>query len=188
MFLDLHNTVSSQDIDRETSFSNVLFVAQTIGGFDEDALRKEWFALPLDFALQKKISLAKLRFGDMWKQILQSQHPKNIDKYPNLTKLLNAVRSFPNSNADAKRMFSFLTDLKTKKRNKLSSVSVNAACIVKSALKARGETSLSMTIEEKHLSRMSTNILYSSVAKKKRSILGLRATDTNDIAGPSRIN
>lgn len=85
-------------------------------------------------------------------------------------------------------MFSFLTDLKTKKRNKLSSVSVITACIVKSALKARGETSLSMTIEEKHLSRMSTNILYSSVAKKKRSILGLRATDTNDIAGPSRIN
>ena len=122
----------------------------------------------------------------MWKQILQSQHPKDIDKYPNLTKLLNAVRSLPNSNADAERMFSFLTDLKTKKRNKLSSVSVNAACIVKSALKARGETSLSMTIEEKHLSHMSTNILYSSVAKKKRSILGLRATDTNDIAGPSR--
>ena len=61
---------------------------------------------------------------------------------------------------------------------------------MKSALKARGETSLSMTIEEKHLSRMSTNILYlySSVAKKKRSTLGLRATDTNDIAGPSRID
>ncbi|KYN27533.1 hypothetical protein ALC57_03072, partial [Trachymyrmex cornetzi] len=130
---------------------------------------------------------------DMWKQILQSQHPHDIDKYSNLTKLLNAVRSLLNSNADAERMFSFLTligprltDLKTKKRNKLSSASVNATCIVKSALKARGETSLSMTIEEKHLSRMSTNVLYSSVAKKKRSTLGLHAADINDIAGPSR--
>jgi len=103
-----------QDTDRETSFSNVLFVAQTIGDFDEDSLKKEWFALPLDFALQKKISLTKLRFNDIWKQILQSQYPKNIDKYSNLTILLNAVRLFPNSNADAERMFSFLTDLKTK--------------------------------------------------------------------------
>ena len=94
------SSVCLQDTDRETSFSNVLFVAQTIDGFDEDALKKEWFALPLDFVLQNKISLAKLRF-DMWKQILQSQHPKNIDKYPNLTKLLNAIiRCLPNSNAD----------------------------------------------------------------------------------------
>ncbi|EGI60375.1 hypothetical protein G5I_11559 [Acromyrmex echinatior] len=87
----------------------------------------------------------------MWKQILQSQHPKNINKYPNLIKLLNPVRSLPNSNADAERMFSFLIDLKTRKRNKLLSVSVNAACIVKSALKARKET-FNMIIEEKHLS------------------------------------
>jgi len=89
-----------------------LFVAQIIDGFDKDALKKEWFTL--DFALQKKISLTKLRFNVIWKQILQSQHPKNIDKYSNLTILLNAVRLFPNSNADAERMFSFLTDLKTK--------------------------------------------------------------------------
>ena len=130
----------------------------------EDALKKEWFALLLDFTLQKKISLAKLRFDDMWKQILQSQYPNNIDKYPNLKKLPNAVRSLPNSNAE--RTFSFLTNLKTKKHNKLSPASVNVTCIVKSALKVRGETSLSMIIEEKHLSRMSTNILYSSAAKK----------------------
>ena len=36
-------------------------------------------------------------------------------------------------------MFSFLTDLKTQQ---IIAVSVNATCIVKSALKARGETSL----------------------------------------------
>jgi len=51
-----------------------LFVAQIIDGFDKDALKKEWFTL--DFALQKKISLTKLRFDDIWKQILPS--PNNI--------------------------------------------------------------------------------------------------------------
>ncbi|KAG5314892.1 SETMR methyltransferase, partial [Pseudoatta argentina] len=44
--------------------------------------------------------------------VKEYRYPKNIDKYPNLTKLLNAVQSLPNSNADAERMFSFLTDLK----------------------------------------------------------------------------
>ncbi|KAG5314429.1 POL4 protein, partial [Pseudoatta argentina] len=98
------SSVCLQDTDRETSFSNVLFVAQTIGGFDEDALKKEWFALPLDFALQKKISLAKLRFDDMWKQILQKE-------YPNLTKLLNAVQSLPNSNLYLNSFVEELTSL-----------------------------------------------------------------------------
>ncbi|KYN11368.1 hypothetical protein ALC57_16481 [Trachymyrmex cornetzi] len=119
----------------------------------------KWFALPSDFTLQKKESLAKLNVDGMWKEILQSQHQNNIDKYPNLTKVLNTIRSLPNSNADSERTFSFLNDLKTKKRNKLLPNSVNASCILTSALKARGETCLTVTIEEKHLSRMSGNIL-----------------------------
>ena len=105
----------------EKHHSVISFIVQTIGGFDEDALKKEWFALSLDFALQKKINLA-LRFDDMWygkKQILQSQYPNNIDKYPNLTKFLNAIGSLSNSISPLTwREFSFLTDLKTKQKFK----------------------------------------------------------------------
>ena len=64
----------------------------------------------------------------MWKKIVRN-------KYPNLKSLVNAVRSLPHSNADPERMFSLLTDLKTKKRNKLSNACVNATCTFKSALK-----------------------------------------------------
>jgi len=46
----------------EKHHSVISFIVQTIG--DKDALKKEWFALSLDFALQKKINLA-LRFDDM---------------------------------------------------------------------------------------------------------------------------
>jgi len=72
----------------------------------------------------------------MWKKILQSN---NIDKYTNLIKLLNVIRSLLNLNVDAERMFSFLTNLKTKKHNKLSPTYVNVTCIVKLALKMRGK-------------------------------------------------
>ncbi|EFN74057.1 hypothetical protein EAG_02586, partial [Camponotus floridanus] len=62
---------------------------------------------------------------EMWKKIFKC-------KYPNMKFLLNAVRSLPNSNADPGRKFSLLTDLKTKKRNELSSACINASCVLKS--------------------------------------------------------
>ena len=98
---------------------------------------------------------------------------------------MNTIRLLPNSNADPERMFSLLTDLKTKKRNSLSSSSVNSTCVFKSALKARGETPITMAIEEKHLSLMSPNVLYAAAAKKEHSSLRLHAADDNDIAGSS---
>ncbi|KAK0165747.1 hypothetical protein PV328_004242 [Microctonus aethiopoides] len=61
---------------------------------------------------------------------------------------------------DSERIFSYLPDSKTKKRNKLSAVSVNATCVLKSAMKMRNETALHMVIDENHLSRMTSDILY----------------------------
>lgn len=121
----------------------------------------------------------------MWKEILKCQYPNNMPKYPNLKNVLNAVRSFPNSNADPERLFSLLNDLKTKKRNSLSSDTVNAICVLKSALKARKETSLNMMIGHEHLSLMSADKLYASATKKDHSALRLHAADINNIAGPS---
>lgn len=86
----------------------------------------------------------------MWKEILKRQS-NNIFKYPNLRSLLNAIRSLPNSNADPERTFSLLSDLKTKKRNRLSSTCINATCVFKSALKARKETALQMIINERSI-------------------------------------
>jgi len=130
--------------DREKSFKDVSFVAKIIDGFDKDALKNEWIALPLDFSTEKKKSLSQLSFDNMWKEILKCQYPNNMPKYPILKNVLNAVRSLPNSNADPERLFSLLNDLKTKKRNSLSLDTVNAICVLKSALKARRETSINM--------------------------------------------
>jgi len=148
------------DNDRKTLFNDISFVAQTLGGFDENELQQEWYSLHLDFTIEEKEQLSKLNFDEMWKKIVRN-------KYPNLKSLVNAVRSLPHSNADPERMFSLLTDLKTKKRNKLSNACVNATCTFKSALKARGETILDMDINEKHLSLMSTNNLYFYSPKKR---------------------
>jgi len=56
------------DNNRETSFNDVSFIAKTIGGFDENGLKKEWIALPLDFTMEEKQSFSKLNFDSMWKK------------------------------------------------------------------------------------------------------------------------
>ena len=73
--------------------------------------------------------------------------------------------------------FSISTDVKSKKCNKLSSTSVNATCVIKSALKTRGEKAISMTITQQHLSRMSSDKLYAACPKKEKSCLTLYAAD-----------
>jgi len=95
---------------------------------------------------------------------------------------LNAIRSLPNSNADSERIFSFLPDIKTKKRNKLASTSMNAICVVKSALQTRRENIITMKINEKHLSLMSTDTLYAKFPIKQKSSLTLYAAYEDDIA------
>jgi len=57
--------ISLFDNNRETSFNDVSFITKTIGGFDENGLKKEWIALPLDFTMEEKQSFSKLNFDSM---------------------------------------------------------------------------------------------------------------------------
>lgn len=164
------------DENREPSLQNIIVVARKLGAFNED-IKREWLALPVDFTQEEKDTLSKLNFDEMWKQILQRQSSNTTYKYPILRDVLNAVRALPNSNADPERVFSILTDLKTKRRNKLSSNSVNAICVLKSGLKARGETAITMKVTEQHLSRMSSDILYAASEKKKTSCLNIHIAE-----------
>ena len=50
------------DTNRETSFNDVSFIADTLGGFDENGLKKEWLNLHSDFAITEKEKLLKLNF------------------------------------------------------------------------------------------------------------------------------
>jgi len=66
-------SISLFNTNREISFNDVSFVAKTIGDFNEDGLKKEWIALPLDFTMEEKQSLSKKTFDEMWKKILKCQ-------------------------------------------------------------------------------------------------------------------
>ena len=47
-------------------------------------------------------------------------------------KLANLILTLPHSNTEAERIFSLVIDMKNKRKNKLSSKTLNSICVVKS--------------------------------------------------------
>ena len=54
---------------------------------------------------------------------------KNL--FPNLELLIEIVLNFPHSNAEAERIFAIVTDIKNKKRNRLSNHTLSAICKIR---------------------------------------------------------
>jgi len=46
--------IALYDNNRETSFNDVSFIAETLNGFDQDGLKKEWFDLYSDLTVEEK--------------------------------------------------------------------------------------------------------------------------------------
>ncbi|KAK0167754.1 hypothetical protein PV327_001618 [Microctonus hyperodae] len=111
---------------------------------------------------EEKQILSKMNFDNMWEQICKHS-------YPNLRKLVSAVRSLPNSNADAEKVFVTIT--------------MNAICVVKSAMSMRNETVLKMIIDEDHLNNMTSDILH-AVEPREKSHLRLHAGEIDEMACP----
>jgi len=55
----------------------------------------------LDFVAKQKAIIINLDFDNAWKTILTTKMTDKTFKYPTITKLINAIPSLPNSNADA---------------------------------------------------------------------------------------
>jgi len=98
---------------RNEIVENVLFVAKRFGGFDEEMLRKKWQLLNSNFTLEQREKINHLNFDDAWKTIVAIKDTDRKLKYLTISKLVNAIRSLPNSNTDAERVLSTLTDVKT---------------------------------------------------------------------------
>ena len=134
------------------SVKGIIVGAKTIGGFEMEALQSAWHSLPSIWSDEDIVHLCTLGFDTMWKKTFSLTTHEGTSQIPNLKKLVNVISSFPNSNADVERNFSMLSDIVTKKRNRLRGSTVDAICVVKSALRARKEDASTMSISDKHAS------------------------------------
>ena len=120
----------------------------------------EWRILPSIFDEQKKKELASLEIDEMWKNILNSKNFDGTKIFSNLESLVEVVLSLPHSNAEAERIFSIVTDVKNKKRNRLSNDTVSAICIVRSSFQDANINCINFEIDARHLELHNTPNLY----------------------------
>lgn len=80
--------------------------------------------------------------------------------FPNLELLVESVLTFPHSNAEAERIFSIVTDTKTKKRNNLADDTISAICKIKSSFQAENITCVNFEVDSRHIELHNTQNLY----------------------------
>ncbi|XP_066585180.1 protein FAM200A-like [Prorops nasuta] len=120
----LNHTTALFDSDREASAVVLLKINNAFGITNEQELKDEWLSLFNNESANDKMSLSKLHFDEMWIKICSQLTCYGKEKYPNLKKVLNIVRSLPHSNAEAERCFSIIPDVKSKKRNRTNSLTM----------------------------------------------------------------
>lgn len=96
----------------------------------------------------------------MWAKILQSENFDGTKMFPNLELLTQVVLSYPHSNAEAERIFSIVSDVKCKKRNRLSNDTVSSICVIRSSLQAQNINCTNFEIDARHLELHNTQNLY----------------------------
>lgn len=95
-----------------------------------------------------------------WWQIKESKNFHGNRLFPNLSQLAAHVLALPHANSDAERIFSIVTDVLTKKRNRLSHEVLNSICIIRSYLQSANKTCVSTKFNENHLAKMTAKQIY----------------------------
>ncbi|KYN22585.1 hypothetical protein ALC57_05005, partial [Trachymyrmex cornetzi] len=131
-----------------------------IGQIDITKLAFEWRSLPSMFNDIEKQELSSLDIEEMWRKILEFKDSNGDKMFSTLESLIEVVFSLPHSNAEAERIFSIVSDVKNKKRNRLSNDMVSAICIIRSSFQTQGNNCLNFKVEPRHLELHNSENLY----------------------------
>lgn len=161
----LNGKIALKDEER-SNFRDLTDIAAYFGNFDVTALALEWKILPFMFIDADKEKLATLSCDEMWKKIFEMKDTNNEPIFPTLEKLVYAALSLPHSNAEAERIFSIVTDVKNKKRNRLNIETLNAICKTRSSFQAQHIDCRNFKVDSRHLELHNSSNLYSDNKKK----------------------
>ena len=98
-----------------------------------------------------------------WVTVAQTYDPVTREHeylFPTLFTLIEIIMFLPHSNAEGERVFSFLNEIKTLKKNKYIPETVCGIAIIKSAMRARGETALTYRVTESQIAKHNSENLY----------------------------
>lgn len=121
---------------------------------DFDAIEVEWRNLHVILDEDTKNKLRSIEHIDeMWYELSLLEDYSGEKKFSNLYNLVKIALSMPHSNAEAERVFSIVTDVKTKKRNRLGTESLDAVCVFRSALQSKSLNCIKFEVTKEHLEK-----------------------------------
>ena len=82
----------------------------------------------------------------------------NEKMFPELCKLASLVKILPHSNADSERVFSVVTDVRSKKRNRLGAESLNAICVSRISFRSKNIDCTTFQVAKEHLAKHNKNM------------------------------
>lgn len=127
---------------------------------DLNLIETEWRRLKILINNNDKTKLSSLPIDEFWHTVSKLKDYSDTYQYQNISRLAKICLSLPHSNAEAERIFSVVTDVKTKKRNRLGDDTLNSVAVIRSATGAKEINCLNFEVTEKHLKLHNSNNLY----------------------------
>lgn len=141
---------------------NLTLLLSTFDNYiDSTKIMDEWRSLPYFFNQQQIEHLKTLSIQNMWHEISNAKDfVIDCFKFANLSKLAKLVQALPHSNSEAERIFSIVTDVKTKKRNKLNDDTLNSIAVIRSSFQDKNSSCVDFKVTKAHLNLHNYNNLY----------------------------
>lgn len=125
---------------------------------DAEAIEIEWKKLLFHFSPDEKEVLGNKNIPEFWDFLENVTNFENNYIFSNISKLASLCMSLPHSNAETERVFSVVTDVRTKKRNRIGSDALNAVSLIRYSDKSCCQN---FVITDEHIKLMKSNNLYS---------------------------
>lgn len=157
-FLDpkvaLHVVTDEVDIHFE------IIIEQLNENVDLNILQSEWRRMKILINGNEKERLLLLPIDEFWYCISSMKDYSDTYLYQNIYKLAKSCLSLSHSNAEVERIFSIVTDVKTKKRNRIGDDTLNSVAVIRSAFGAKNINCLNFEVTKKHLALHNSDNLY----------------------------
>lgn len=139
---DIENCISVSE-KRQKSLNSIFKLLPRIAPKTLEAqqtIDDEWRHFP-NYIQQNKCQLNVNDPPDVfWHHVSEMKTKEESPPFFNLARFMLGMLSLPHSNADCERIFSHITDLKTKKRNQMSTKSIAGNLFTQQVIKRHGKT------------------------------------------------
>ncbi|XP_063229351.1 uncharacterized protein LOC134534752 isoform X2 [Bacillus rossius redtenbacheri] len=145
---------------------------------DPIATKDEWDHMSNYFSSEEKTAFLNLPILEFWREIEVCENFNAELQFKNIGKLARICLSLPHSNASVERIFSMVSDIKTKKRNKLFASTVASLVRVKLDMQNMKKACYEYPVTEKMLELFNENMYKKD--HKETEIAGLLAAEDEE--------